>query len=118
MMDEETDYLISSRVKACVAGKHLPATFADRLTKHLRHRRRMFRLKTMTVVVLLALVALGLLGSFSRSTCESDDRASLVAGNNTPGTEKNLSGWFFLGFFRECLRRGRTGKKKEDDPID
>lgn len=118
MMEGETDCWISAHVKACVAGKHLPSAFADRLTRHLRHRRRMVYLKAMAVAVLLALVALGLLGSFSRSTCGSDDRASLVAGSNTSGEEKNLSGWIFLGFFRECLRRGRTGKKKEDAQLD
>lgn len=99
-----------------VPEKHLPPDFAERLVKSVRRRRRMHRLRFMALVAAIAVCGTGLVGSFCCHNEQEGPRESrLVAVPTTPTNDTQISGLMLFGFFRECFRRTKTGKKKEED---
>lgn len=114
MVDDCVDAVLARRIKECAAGRRLSPDFSDRLVAALRRRRRARRLKVTALIVVLVLVC-GLFGllSVERPTNRSAETA-LVA-TDTPPKETQSSGWMLLGFFRECFRRSKVSKKKEDE---
>ena len=72
-------------------------------------------LMKMSVAVLAAVVAcLAAVGFMDGPKPRSTQEATLVA-TNTCHSETNLSKLAFLGFFRECFKRNKTTKRKEDE---
>mgnify|MGYP003340882125 CR=1 FL=1 len=76
-------------------------------------------LRMLKVVIVLAVIAafsLATLDFISAREGLSPEKAQLVAAKQ-PHEEPNpqLSKLAFLGFFRECFKRGKTTKRKEED---
>lgn len=99
-----------------VPERHLPPDFADRLVGSVRRRRRVRRLRTAAVLASAGILGIGLAGGLCRKT---DDRppaeARLIATNSAPTNDTKVTGLLMLGFFRECMRRNKTGKRKDEE---
>ena len=114
MTNDGFDAVLARRVRECAAGKHLPSDFSDRFVTTLRRRRRARHFKMVALIVALTLVC-GLFISFTaeKPTCRSTETA--LVSTDKPMKNAQSSGWMLLGFFRECFRRNKTGKKKEEE---
>ena len=62
-----------------------------------------------TVVACLAAVG------FMDGRCPQEVRESALIASETHHSETNLSKLAFLGFFRECFKRNKNSKRKEDE---
>jgi len=99
-----------------VPEKRLPPDFADRLVKAVRRRRRARKLRMVALVAAIGILGTGLVGGFCcREEKEGPTGTYLVAANASPTNDTQVSSLMLLGFFRECFRRARTNKKKEED---
>ena len=114
MTNDDIDLVLTRRVQECAAEKHLPSDFSDRLVKSLRHRRRMFRVKVVAIIVVVAVMG-GFLGHLTIKKPTAPTEAALIAAD-TPSRETEASGWMLFGFLRECFKRNRTNKRKEEEP--
>lgn len=114
MMNDEVDVVLARRVKECVADKHLPGDFADRLVRSVRRRRYALYTKIAAVVVLLVFGGVGFWGYLNNRMPQSAPEARLIAAKG-PAQDTQVSGWMLLGFFRECFRRNKANKRKEDE---
>ena len=99
-----------------VPEKHLPDDFAERLVRLVRRRRRARRLRAVALVAAVAVLGAGL------SCCclchreeTSPTETRLVAAPTSHTNETQISGLMLLSLFRECFRRTRTNKKKEEE---
>lgn len=117
MLDEELDQLLMQKIQACVQEKHLPEDFTGRLIKNI-NRRKYIRFAQISLVVAL-IISLGsaLFIDFSARERKSTEHSALIASDryHREQQKSSISGWVLLGFLRECFKRGKTGKKKEDD---
>lgn len=94
--------------------RHLPADFADRLIARIRTRRRVRRAKVLALVALLVVGVVASAGFFEPEQAKGTVEARLVAADAANRTEK-VTGWMLLGVFRECFRRMKASKRKEDE---
>jgi hypothetical protein len=114
MTDKELDSLLSARLKSCVSGCWLPDGFAGRLKASARRSKRLPRLCIVFAAALTAVLGMTF-GSLARSQSpDAAEKCSIVAERNKEPAEK-VSGWMLLGFFRDCFKRNRNGKRKEED---
>lgn len=114
MTEEEFDLALAARVKDCVAEKALPEGFADRLRLSVRRSRRMFRLELTAVIALITIFVSLVIGLTGHETPRLTENASLLAANRG-ATNEQVSSWMLLSVFRQCLRRIRSGKRKDDE---
>ena len=110
---DDLDLIFTHRVQEVFAGKQLPASVSTRLLESLRRRRRMFRIKIVAAIVVMAVLG-GALGHFTFRKTEPPTQAMLVSTNHSP-KDTEASGWMLFGFLRECFKRNRTNKRKEED---
>lgn len=113
MTDNEFDAMISAEMREMVADRRLPDDFSDRLVQSVSRARIAWRLKA--VVCIVAVVAMGVaIMGFSRGAkpVGAAEPALIAADATTETTE--VSSWFLLGYLRECFKRNRTNKKKEE----
>ena len=114
MNEKDLDDILAERLKSCVAAYGLPEGFAKRIKTSVRRSRRTLRLCIVLVAALTVVMGLTL-GSLARAAAPHDPgRCALVAERTGSPTEK-VSGWMLLGFLRDCFKRGRIGKRKEED---
>ena len=116
MNDEAMADILAGRMRAGVAGRRLPDGFTARLGAAVRRARRRWRVRlALTALLTLAtvLATIGIVGSGRRPAAQPE--AMLIATQPTPTSDSGVSNLAFLGFFRECLRRTRTNKRKEDE---
>lgn len=114
MTEDELERILSEKMKACVAERHLPGDFTARLVASARRSRTAFRLRLIAAAVLLAMVGVVVVGFMEPPACKPPVEASLIAARGTE-TGEEVSGLVFLGFIRECIRRARTNRRKEED---
>lgn len=113
MNENELELLLSSKIKSCVDGRHLPDGFAERMVAEVRRAKRAFRFRVVTlsaVVIALSSILMGFLTELPR---QETKEPSLIAAHEG-GTKEKISGWVLLGFFKECFKRVRTNKRKEE----
>ncbi len=113
-MNDEIDIILTSRVKECVADKHLPSDFTERVIRSVRRRHRLFRAKAIALVVAAAIGGVCLWEYLDSEPPKRSAGAQLIATKN-PTKDAQVSCWMLLGVFHECCKRGRTGKRKEDE---
>lgn len=95
--------------------KRLPADFADRLIARIRaRRRRERRAKVLAAIAVLIVGALACVGFWEPEPAKVATEAQLVAAHPT-NRQEQVSGWMLLGVFRECFKRMKTSKKKEEE---
>ncbi len=116
MTEEEFDRQVSTCLRAYAQTKRLPDDFADRLVGALRRRRWRRRAKLALLVASLAIAFLMVLGLCDGSHALKTPSANLVAVQSAEdGTTERISGFLFLGFIRDFVRRPRAMRKKEDE---
>ncbi len=113
MNEKELELLLSSKMKSCVAGRCLSNGFAERMVSEVRRSKRMRRFRTVTVSVVVIVLSSALMGLLSESPNKGPKETALVAAHESAAKEK-VSPWMLLGFFKECFKRGRSNKRKED----
>ncbi len=113
MTDEEFDLIFGDRLKRCTAAKHLPDDFSSRLLAEVRRKQHVRRRWVVLVGVILAAVGFAL-GVMPRPKAASACEAVLTAGT-TGGAPSQVTGWMFLGCLRECFRRTKSGRRKDED---
>lgn len=115
MTEEDFDLQLTRRIGAYARTKRLPEDFARRFVGTLRRRRRVRRAKLAVVVACLALVFLFVLGMTDRPSAAGASEPALVAATTPDGPTEQVSGFLFLGFIRDFIRRPRSARKKEDE---
>lgn len=98
-----------------ITEKRLPADFADRLIARIRlRRRRERRAKVLAAIAVLIVGSIACVGFWGPEEAKPVGEAQLIAAH--PERPKDqVSGWMLLGVFRECFKRVKTGKKREED---
>lgn len=113
MNEKELELLLSSKMKSCVAGRRLSDGFAERMVSEVRRSKRMRRFRVVTVSVLVIVLSSALMGLLAESPNKWPKETALVAAHESAAKEK-VSPWMLIGFFKECIKRNRTNKRKEE----
>ena len=113
MNEKELELLLSSKVKSCVAGRRLSNGFAERMVSEVRRSKRVRRFRVVTVSVLVIVLSSALMGLLAESPNKRPKETALVAAHENAAKEK-VSPWMLIGFFKECFKRNRTNKRKEE----
>lgn len=114
MTEEHVDRILTAWARDYAAGKSLPEGFSDRLRLSVRRSRRAFRVRLTILIVLIATTVTLVIGMTGRTMPPTDRKAALIATNGDAKSEC-VTGWALLSMFRECFRRGKSGKKKEEE---
>lgn len=114
MTEEEFDTAFGQRLRTYAAGRQAPTDLGDRLVRSIRVRTRRTRFGILGLVLLVLAAGLAVLSLADTSTKPSHAEASLVAAD-TPRKDSSVTGWMFLGCIRECFRRSRNGRRREDE---
>jgi hypothetical protein len=114
MTQDEIDCALAAHIKASLAGRCLPDGFADRLRNSVRRSRTAFRVRIMALIALIAVALSLVVGLTWCNDAQPGRDASLMAADGG-GTREKVSGWMLLSLFRECFRRNRVGKRKDED---
>jgi hypothetical protein len=113
MNEKELELLLSSKMKSCVAGRRLSDGFAERMVSEVRRSKRVRRFRVVTVSVLVIVLSSALMGLLAESPNKWPKETALVAAHESAAKEK-VSPWMLIGFFKECFKRNRTNKRKEE----
>ena len=113
MNEKELELLLSSKMKSCVAGRRLSDGFAERMVSEVRRSKRMRRFRVVTLSVLVIVLSSALMGLLAESPDKRPKETALVAAHESAAKEK-VSPWMLIGFFKECIKRNRTNKRKEE----
>ena len=116
MTEEEFDAAFGERLRTYAAGQHAPADLQDRLVRSIRGRARRTRIGILGLVLLVLATGLVVLGLADTAAKPANAEATLVAGDG-PRRESSVTGWMFLGCIRECFRRTRNGRRREEDAV-
>jgi hypothetical protein len=100
-------------MKSCVAGRRLSGGFADRVVSEVRRTKRVRRFRVVTLSVLVIVSSSALMGLLAESPNKWPKETALVAAHESAAKEK-VSPWMLIGFFKECFKRNRTNKRKEE----
>ena len=114
MTEENVDRMLTAWARDYTAGKILPEGFSDRLRLSIRRSRRAFRVRLTILIALIATTIMVAIGVTGHTTTRSDRKATIMAANGD-AQEECVTGWALLSMIRECFRRGKSGKKKEDE---
>ncbi len=115
MTENEFDARITEHFGHYTRSKCLPDNFADRLVGAVHRRRFIARMRLVACILVLVVVSTFIVGACGQKTASQSDVPTLVATDGPSGRSEQASGIFFLGLIRECFRRGRISKKKEEE---
>ena len=113
-MMNESDCVLSRRLRECVSGKRLPSGFSERLVRSVRRRRRTMRVFAVVSLIVVCMLGMGSIGYFTSADRDPTSEDSIVAAQG-PLKSERVSGWMFIGFLRECFKRNKTNKRKEEE---
>ena len=114
-MDEnDMKSVISRKLMECVGEKRLSNVFCGRLQASVRRMRRQWLMKVSAVLLATVVACLAAVGFIDGRRVQEMRESALVA-SETSHSETNLSKLAFLGFFRECFKRNKNSKRKEDE---
>lgn len=114
MTDHEFDEMMTSEMREIVADRRLPDGFSDRLAQSVKGSRIAWRIKAVICIAVVIGIGVSIMG-YSRGTQPvGTTEAALIAADAPDGTAE-VSSWFLLGYLRECFKRSRTNKKKEEE---
>ena len=114
MTEEKVDRVLTAWARDYASWKSLPDGFSERLRLSVRRSRRAFRVRLTILIALIAATVTLAIGMAGRTTPPSDRKAALIA-TKGDAEKKCVTGWALLSMFRECFRRGKSGKKKDDE---
>ena len=113
-MMNESDCVLSRRLRECVSGKRLPPGFSERLVRSVRRRRRTMRIFAVVSLIVVCMLGMGSIGYFTSADRDETPEDSIVAAQG-PLKSEQVSGWMFIGFLRECFKRNKNNKRKEEE---
>ena len=113
MTDNEFDAMMSAEMRRIVADRRLPDDFSDRLVQSVRRTRIAWRLKAVVCIVAIIAMGVAIMGFSCGDRPTGAVEPALIAADAPAGTTE-VSSWFLLGYLRECFKRNRTNKKKEE----
>lgn len=116
MTEDEFDAAFGERLRTYVAGRHAPADLEGRLVRSIRGRARRTWFGILGLVLVVLAAGLVVLGLADMSAKPANAKATLVAGDG-PRKDSSVTGWMFLGCIRECFRRTRNGRRREEDAV-
>ena len=114
MSEYELECALSRKLNESVGGHVLSADFCGRLQASVRQMRHRLVMKVIAAIVAVIAAVSVSVGFMDAKNSPEVREPSLIAAE-THHTETNLSKLAFLGFFRECFKRNKTTKRKEDE---
>ena len=114
-MDEnDIKHIVSLKLFEGLGERRLPSGFCGRLQASVRRMRRRWLMKVLAAVLAVVVACLAAVG-FMDWRHPQDVRESALIATGTHHSDTNLSKLAFLGFFRECFKRTKVTKRKEDE---
>ena len=114
-MDEnDIKHIVSLKLSESLGERRLPSGFCGRLQASVRRMRRRWLMEVSAAVFAVVIACLAAVGFMDGRRPQEVHEPALVA-SETHHSETNLSKLAFLGFFRECFKRNKTTKRKEDE---
>ena len=112
----ETDLkdAILSKLREGSHNYRLSPGFCGRLRASVRRMRRRWLMKVSAAVLAAVVACLAAVGFMDGQKPQTVRESALIA-SETHHSETNLSKLAFLGFFRECFKRNKNSKRKEDE---
>lgn len=104
-----------SKLEEALSDKQLPTQFGARLKSTVRQMRRRWLIKVVLVSVIFCSFSLATIDFIKAHRGLSPEKTQLVAPKTPTESNPQLSKLAFLGFFRECFKRVKTNKRKEDE---
>lgn len=114
MGEYELERELSRKLTESVCGHVLSSSFCGRLQASVRRMRRRWLMKVSAAVLAVVVACLAMVG-FMDGRRPQDVRESALIATETHHSDTNLSKLAFLGFFRECFKRNKATKRKEDE---
>ena len=106
--------VLSRKLAESVGGRCLSKEFCGRLQASVRRMRRRWLMKVSAAVLAVVVACLAAVG-FVDGRHPQDVRESALIAAETHHSDTNLSKLVFLGFFRECFKRNKVTKRKEEE---
>ena len=114
MNEYELERVLSRKLTESIGWHMLPSSFCGRLQASVRRMRRRWLMKVSAAVLAVVIACLAAVG-FMDGRRPQEVRESALIASETHHSETNLSKLAFLGFFRECFKRNKNSKRKEDE---
>ena len=114
MGEYELERVLSCKLNESVCGRVLSSNFCGRLQASVRRMRRRWLMKVSAAVLAVVIACVAAVGFMDGRRPQEVREPALVA-TETQHSETNLSKLAFLGFFRECFKRNKVTKRKEDE---
>ncbi len=114
MNELEFDEMMSVRMREVVAERCLPADFQDRLVRSVKGAKVIWRMKLATVTAVAVGLGIAITGVTRNDRSEKSQEPMLIAAE-APADATEVSSWFLLGYLRECFKRNKNNRKKEEE---
>ena len=114
MSEYELERALSRKLNESVGGHVLSADFCGRLQASIRRMRQRLVMK-MIAAILAVIAAVSVSVGFIDSKNAPEVREPSLIATETHHSDTNLTKLAFLGFFRECFKRNKATKRKEDE---
>ena len=114
MGEYELECALSCKLLESIGNRRLPDGFCGRLQASVRRMRRRWLMKVSAAVLAAVVACLAAVGFMDGAKPQAAQEPALIA-SETHHSETNLSKLAFLGFFRECFKRNKNNKRKEDE---
>lgn len=114
MTEMEFDEMMSMRMREVVAGRRLPADFQDRLVRSVKGSKVAWRMKIATVIAVAVALGIAIMGATRNDRSAKSHEPMLVAADS-PAENTEVSSWVLIGYLRECFKRNKNNRKKEEE---
>ena len=112
---DDWDQMMSERLRIYAAQTRLSDGFKSRFVKSIRRRRMMRRFRTLGLAGITAVAIVAIIGLCGRKPTSADTQKTLIVASQHTNETAEISGWMLLGYLRECIRRNRIARRKEDE---
>ena len=114
MTETEFEELMASGMRKIVADRQLPDGFSVRLAQSAKSARIAWRIRIVICIAAATALGISLVGvSCGRKEARTPEPMLIAA--DAPSETSEVSGWFLLGYLRECFKRNRNNKRKEEE---
>ena len=114
MNEYELERALSCKLLESIGNRRLSDGFCGRLQASVRRMRRRWLMKVSAAVLAVVIACLAAVG-FMDGRRPQEVRESALIAVETHHSDTNLSKLAFLGFFRECFKRNKATKRKEEE---
>ena len=114
MNENDIKHIVSIKLSESLGERQLSNGFCGRLQASVRRMRRRWLMKGSAAVLAAVVACLAAVGFMDGVKPQASQESALIA-SESRHSETNLSKLAFLGFFRECFKRNKNNKRKEDE---